>query len=93
MKMKINKLLVGWIPILLSLLVSMQPAFAQKRVTGKVTDAETNTPLPGVTVLAKGTQSGTTTDAEGKYSLNVPAGSDVLVFSYVGFILKSKCFF
>jgi TonB-linked SusC/RagA family outer membrane protein len=85
MKMNINKLLTGWIPILLLLFVSMQPAFAQKRVTGKVTDAETNTPLPGVTVLAKGTQSGTTTDAEGKYSLNVPAGSDVLVFSYVGF--------
>ncbi|MCS7018198.1 MAG: TonB-dependent receptor [Cytophagales bacterium] len=85
MNMTIDRRLWGGIPILLFLLVWWQPVFSQKKVTGKVTDAESNTPLPGVAVLAKGTQTGTTTDSEGKFSLNVPAGSDVLVFSYVGF--------
>ena len=52
-------------------------------VTGTVT--EPNGPLPGANVLVKGTTNGTTTDFDGKYTLNnVPAGS-ILVFSYVGF--------
>lgn len=52
-------------------------------VTGTVT--EPNGPLPGANVLVKGTTNGTTTDFDGKYTLDdVPAGS-TLVFSYVGF--------
>jgi len=57
--------------------------FAQgKQVTGKVTDAG-GSGLPGVTVLVKGTSTGTVTDLDGKYRLN--ATGDVLVFSFVGF--------
>ena len=51
-------------------------------VSGRVTD-ETNEPLPGVSVLIKGTSQGTTTNIDGKYSLQVPENA-TLVFSFVG---------
>lgn len=60
-------------------------AFAQNRViTGTVTSSEDNMGVPGATVLVKGTTIGTATDIDGKYSISVPAGSNVLVFSFVG---------
>ncbi len=54
-------------------------------VSGRVTD-ETGQALPGVTVLIKGTQNGTTTSAEGTYRLSVPTGAATLVASYVGYL-------
>src|SRR5690606_3597723 len=55
-------------------------------VRGKVVD-ESSLPLPGVTVLIKGTTIGTTTDVNGEYVLQVPAADSegLLVFSFVGF--------
>ena len=53
-------------------------------VSGKITD-EKNSPLPGVSVVLKGTQRGTTTNTQGEYTLNVPNQSAVLVFSFVGY--------
>ncbi len=62
------------------------PVFGQERViSGKVTSAEDGSPAPGVNVLIKGTTIGTATDAEGMYTLNVPAGNNTLVFSFIGF--------
>ncbi len=62
----------------------MQLAFAQeKTVTGTVLD-ETGTPLPGATVVVKGTATGTSTDFDGKYSIEASQGG-ILVFSYVGY--------
>ncbi len=52
-------------------------------VTGTVTDVAGNT-MPGVTVIVKGTTSGTITDADGKYTLDNVSGEAVLVFSFVG---------
>ncbi|WP_205510065.1 SusC/RagA family TonB-linked outer membrane protein [Longitalea arenae] len=52
-------------------------------VTGKVTD-DKDQPLPGVTVAAKGTQRVTQTNEAGSFSLEMPAGVTVLVFSYAG---------
>ncbi|WP_020529932.1 SusC/RagA family TonB-linked outer membrane protein [Flexithrix dorotheae] len=60
----------------------------QQKVTGTVTSAEDGEPLPGVSILIKGTQSGTTTDFNGNYALEVPDGEDVLVFSFIGFQSK-----
>ncbi|SFE67507.1 SusC/RagA family TonB-linked outer membrane protein [Thermoflexibacter ruber] len=57
----------------------------EKRITGTVTSAEDNSPIPGVNIVAKGTNVGTITDSEGKYSLSVPDNTTTLVFSYVGF--------
>ncbi len=62
-------------------------AFAQGRViTGTVTSTEDGMGVPGATVLVKGTTIGTATDIDGKYSINVPAGSNVLVFTFVGLV-------
>lgn len=57
-----------------------------RQVKGKVTSSEDGLPIPGVNVLVKGTQTGSITDAEGKFAINVPSDQAVLVISYVGFI-------
>ncbi len=59
-------------------------AQAQQTVKGKVTD-EQGTPLPGVSVKVKTTSTGTGTDVNGTYTLVVPGGRSVLVFSYIGY--------
>ena len=55
----------------------------QKKVTGTVTDAKGGL-LPGVTVAVKGTSTGSLTDMNGKFEVNVTGPSDILVFSFVG---------
>lgn len=55
------------------------------RVTGRVTSAEDNTGLPGVSVVVRGSQQGTITDADGNYSILVPNSDATLVFSFIGF--------
>src|SRR5260221_10447 len=57
-------------------------AIAQRSVTGKVKDEKGNT-LPNVSVLARGTTTGTVTKADGTYTLTVPANAKALVFSSV----------
>lgn len=61
-------------------------AWAQERtVSGTVTATEDGSPLPGVNVIIKGTTSGTSTDADGKYSLSFSANANsALVFSFIG---------
>jgi len=56
----------------------------QIQVSGKVTDLA-GLPVPGVTILIKGTSKGTVTDLEGSYTLTVPNPENVLVFSYLGY--------
>ncbi|PZX16819.1 TonB-linked SusC/RagA family outer membrane protein [Breznakibacter xylanolyticus] len=72
--------------LLLCLLVGFA-AFAQKKVSGKVTDNQ-NDPIPGVTVVEKGTTNGAITDMDGNFSLTVPGDNTILVFSFVG--MKSQ---
>ncbi|TPE45233.1 SusC/RagA family TonB-linked outer membrane protein [Pontibacter mangrovi] len=61
-------------------------AMAQVRtITGKVTDAATSQPLPGVAVIVKGTTVGTTTGVDGAYSINVPQGNNTLVYRFIGY--------
>ncbi|MEJ8803607.1 SusC/RagA family TonB-linked outer membrane protein [Pontibacter sp. H249] len=71
----------------LFLLSALLPeAIAQNRtITGRVTDATSNQPLPGVTVLVKGTTVGTATSSDGTYSIAVPPGSNTLQFSFIGY--------
>lgn len=75
------------LPLLLALLVllSAGQAFAQQVVRGTVNDAADGSTLPGVTVVVKGTTSGTITNIDGEYTLTVPAGRNELVFSMVGY--------
>lgn len=58
------------------------------QITGKVTDAGDGQSLPGVSVLVKGTTTGTITDLNGVFSLNVKTGSS-LVFSFVGYTTQT----
>ena len=77
MKLKFNGFLV------LLLVLVAQLTFAQERaVSGTVSD-NTGMPLPGVSVLVKGSKTGTQTDFDGKYSIKA-SSSQVLVFSYIG---------
>jgi TonB-dependent starch-binding outer membrane protein SusC len=70
-------------------LFTFASAFAQSRVvTGSVTSEEDGQPLPGVSILVKGTTVGTATDLDGRFTLNVPAGQNTLVFSFMGFIAQ-----
>ncbi|WP_461100702.1 SusC/RagA family TonB-linked outer membrane protein [Spirosoma koreense] len=81
-----RKALLGFFPLLaMMLLLSNSVAWAQGRtVTGKVSD-QTGFGLPGVSIQLKGTARGTTTDADGKYSLpGVPDGA-TLVLSFIGY--------
>ena len=55
----------------------------QKEVTGKVTDTD-GLPLPGVSVIVKGTTIGTVTNNDGEFSLNIPLNAEILQFSFVG---------
>ncbi|GAB3279567.1 SusC/RagA family TonB-linked outer membrane protein [Larkinella harenae] len=67
----------------------LQPAvaverIAERQVTGVVKD-EKEEPLPGVSILVKGQQRGTTTDESGRFSLTIPDQSTTLIFSFVGY--------
>ncbi len=75
------------ITIFLSLLLfcsvfSLQSQTVQ--ITGTVTDADSGEPVPGVSVVVRGTTIGTVTDYNGVYTINAPASANFLVFSFVG---------
>lgn len=59
---------------------------AQTTISGNITDS--SGPLPGVTILEKGTTNGTVSDFDGNYTLSVENQNSVLVFSYIGFLHK-----
>lgn len=69
--------------ILMMLLFTAVASFAQK-VNGVVTSSTDGLPLPGVTVLVKGTTTGTITGMDGDYSLNAPSDA-TLIYSFIGF--------
>ncbi|WP_057935894.1 SusC/RagA family TonB-linked outer membrane protein [Algoriphagus resistens] len=72
-----------WLIVFL-LCISVTVTHAQEvQITGTVLD-ETDMPLPGVTIILKGTTTGVTTDLDGKYSINAPQDG-VLVFSFIGY--------
>ena len=60
-------------------------ASAQQQITGKVTNAESGEPIPGVSIVVKSQSTvGTTSDMDGNYGLEVPSDAEALVFSFVG---------
>jgi len=71
--------------LLFCLIISFSVAFAQqKSVTGRVTD-EANDPVPGATVVVKGTSIGTITDAVGNFKIKISESSNVLTIAFIGF--------
>lgn len=76
--------------ILILIVIALGMAFSanSQSVSGTVTDAETGEPLIGVNILLQGTDSGTTTNINGEYTLNVSSLEGSLLFRYIGY--KSK---
>lgn len=60
-------------------------AFSQGQISGVVTDGVTSEPMPGVSIVIKGTTTGTTTDIDGRYILANPGNASTLVFSFIGY--------
>src|SRR5688572_13707002 len=58
---------------------------AQNPVKGRITSEEDESPIPGVNIIVKGTTEGTISDADGNFSVNVPAKDAMLIFSFVGY--------
>lgn len=63
---------------------ALNPA-VDRTITGTVTDKDSKEGLPGVSVQVKGTNIGTTTDAQGRYRLTIPNERSVVVFSFIGY--------
>lgn len=77
------------LPKLILLLLVTGQAMAQTRdVTGTVTDQSDGSPISGVNVVVKGTATGTSTDANGRFSLQVPVSASTLVVSFVGYVTQ-----
>lgn len=73
--------------LLAGLLLSAQLLWAQNKITvsGKVTEAKDGTPIPGVSVKAKGSNTGTATSPDGSFRITVDSKTRTLVFSSVGY--------
>ncbi len=75
--------------LLIAFLVTAVLSYAQtKTVTGKITDGANKEPMIGASVVVKGTKLGTTSDADGKFSLEVPTDAKTLTISFVGYTPK-----
>jgi len=85
----INRLGIFLFSVIILLFVSAKAYSQQLTIKGKVTDASNGETLPGVNILLKGSNNGTTTNSNGRYEISVPAQSDTLIFSYIGYQKKS----
>ena len=85
--MKIIRKKLKFLLMILGLIIT-QLSFAQEiNISGKVTDKDTGEGLPTVTIIIKGTTTGTITDFDGNFSLNVEKG-ETLQFSYIGYVTE-----
>ena len=84
MKRKFNYLTKSAL-LLLAFVAMSGFASAQRTISGMIKDADNREPLIGASVLAEGTTTGTVTDFDGKFSLNVPSSAKALVISYTGY--------
>ena len=75
--------------LMVSLFLFIGGALAQTKVNGTVVSQEDNQPVIGASVLIVGTNTGTVTNAQGKFSLTLPAGKDRIRVSYVGMQTQS----
>ena len=74
--------------LFLLLFIAFQAIAQERTVTGTVTDKQDGLPLPGVSVKVKGTNVGTSTGGDGRYSLRVPSGSTTLTLTYIGYTTR-----
>ncbi|HCE54435.1 MAG: TonB-dependent receptor [Lutibacter sp.] len=77
--------------LIAALLISSTAIFAQTKLTGKVVD-ETNQPLPGASLIVKGTKTGASSDFNGNFTLETTVASGTLQVSFVGYLTTSVSF-
>ncbi|MHB1147377.1 MAG: TonB-dependent receptor [Lutibacter sp.] len=77
--------------LIAALLISSTAIFAQTKLTGKVVD-ESNQPLPGATLIVKGTKTGASSDFNGNFTLETTVASGTLQVSFVGYLATSVSF-
>jgi TonB-linked SusC/RagA family outer membrane protein len=74
--------------ILAALLLIGPLAWAQRKLSGSVLDAKNNEPLVGASIVVPGTTTGTSADAEGKFSLTIPESSTSIQVSFIGYLTQ-----
>ena len=80
-----KKLIIRYLTLVIFFGISAASAFAQIKITGTVSDATNQSTIPGVNIVVKGTTTGTVTDINGNYTVNIPSKIATLVFSFVGY--------
>lgn len=75
--------------LVLAFLMFAQTAYAQFTVEGDVTDAQTGEPIIGATILHEPTNTGTTTDIEGTFTLELPGSSAEITISFIGYVTQT----
>jgi len=83
-----KKIVYCVLPLLLVFFAATLNTLIAKNISGTVTDLQTKAPLPGVSILVKGSKLSTHTDVNGTYKLTVPDGDITLIFSYLGYNKK-----
>ncbi|MBX9886334.1 MAG: TonB-dependent receptor [Flavobacteriaceae bacterium] len=76
------------LPLIFLMFAPLMLAQTQRKVSGTVFSASDNKPLPGASVMVKGTTNGTSTDLDGKFTLSITGTQNVLSISYMGFQSK-----
>jgi TonB-dependent SusC/RagA subfamily outer membrane receptor len=71
--------------IFLTVFCSISGLYAQRTITGTIRDAKTNEPVPGATIMVKGTSTGTISEADGTFEIRVPNENQELEVSYIGY--------
>ncbi|MGB5665399.1 MAG: carboxypeptidase-like regulatory domain-containing protein, partial [Maribacter sp.] len=84
---KITKILFSTVLLLFTTVV-----LSQNTITGLVLDSDLNSPLPGASIIEKGTTNGTTTDFNGNFALKARGSSGEIIISYVGFSSQTIAF-
>ncbi|MEM7105135.1 MAG: SusC/RagA family TonB-linked outer membrane protein [Bacteroidota bacterium] len=85
MRPKVYPSILKFSSVVLALLFAVSFSYAQRTISGTVTDADNGDPLIGANVIVKGTDKGAITDFNGAYSIAVGADDKTLVFSYTGY--------
>ena len=88
LKIIIMKKLILLSTVLLSFLMLSTDCDANITISGTVTDGNSGQPIPGVTIVEKGTSNGTITDIDGKYTLTTGSESAILVYSFIGYVTE-----
>lgn len=88
MKLKRKILLTVWVMIFLFCFTGLMYS-QQINISGKVTDVSSGVGIPGTNIAVEGTNTGSISDSEGNYSIEVPSGDAALIFSFVGYATQT----